>query len=328
MSQLRVSLASIIVVASVLPAVLVLSGCGLLKKKEVDAGAEPAATDAAVAVEVADAAPAASVSVATPGTSAPIIGACKPGDLADCTNKCTNLKNQSSCVNLGIMFQDGTGVARDTGKASTLFQGACNAGVGAGCERFGSALLAGSGIVADAPRAADTFKKGCDLRNAVACNRLALMNIRKEGGQSDTVKAVGLFQKSCDLGDAFGCGNLANHLASGDGVPRDPAKAAALRTTACNKGDQQACRALAASGGDAGAPVAAGSVAGKPGDNPTAAECAIRKKTFMDTCKNTCADKLTEKNIKKDRTERLLFCEGGCSTQMFSTPIMAPCKGK
>ena len=110
----------------------------------------------------------------------------------------------------------------------------------------------------------------------------------------------------------------------------DATKAAALRTTACNKGDQQACRALAASDGGAPAPVAVGAadagVVGKPGDNPTVAECAVRKKTFMDTCKNTCADKLTEKKIKNNQQERLLFCEGGCATQMFNQPIMAPGK--
>lgn len=326
MTLLRASLASALFLVVVAPFV---HGCGFLKKdKGADASAEAdAAADAAVAVETPDAA-AASASVATIATTAPIIGACKPGDLADCQNKCEKLKNQSSCVNLGLMFQDGTGVPRDTGKATTLFQGACNAGVGAGCERFGSALLNGSGIVADAPRAADTFKKGCDLRNASSCNRLALMNVRKEGGQTDTVKAVALFEKSCNLGDAFGCGNLANHLASGDGVPRDPTRAASLRKTACDKGDAQACRALGTTP-DAGAATVAGTVSGKPGDNPSVAECAVRKKTFLDTCKNTCADKIVDKNPKfKTRDERLLFCEGGCSTQMFNTPIMAPCKGK
>jgi hypothetical protein len=48
----------------------------------------------------------------------------------------------------------------------------------------------------------------------------------------------------------------------------------------------------------------------------------------MDTCVGTCADKLAAKNIKKTDAERRAFCEGGCATQMFSTPIMAQCKGK
>lgn len=318
MAIVRTSLASLVIL-------LALPGCGLLDKLrgKADSGVvdtEPAATDAAVAVETPDAAPLDAAVAATPvPASPPIVGACKAGDLADCTNKCEKLKNQSSCVNLGIMFANGEGVARDTGKASTLFQGACTAGIGSGCERFGSALRNGSGIQSDLPRAAETFKKGCDLKNAVACNQLALMNVRGEGIPKDTVKAVTLFQKSCDLGDGFGCGNLANHLASGDGIPRDPVRAAALRKTACDKGDQQACRALAA-GGDAGAPATAATT--------SAADCAVLKKTFMDVCQKSCAEKLAAKNFKKTDAERLLFCEGGCTSQMFNAPSMAKCKGK
>jgi TPR repeat protein len=125
-------------------------------------------------------------------------------------------------VNLGIMFANGVGVAKDTGRAATLFQGACGAGIGAGCDHFGLALEFGQGIQQDLPRAIETLKKGCDLKNAEACNRRALMAERAQGSPKDPVTAVSFYQKACDLGDAFGCGNLANHLASGDGVPKDP----------------------------------------------------------------------------------------------------------
>ena len=132
---------------------LCLPACGLidkLKGKSADAGGD-AEVDAAVAIEVPDAAPvadAAVVATATPTASPPIVGACKPGDLADCTAKCEKQKNQSSCVNLGLMFASGEGVAKDNNKAATLFQGACNGNVGAGCERFGVALHNGLGIQA------------------------------------------------------------------------------------------------------------------------------------------------------------------------------------
>ena len=298
-----------------------------LKGKIADAGAG-ADVDAAVAVEVPDAAPAEDASVvaaATPTASPPIIGACKTGDLADCTTKCEKQKNQSSCVNLGLMFAGGTGVAKDNNKAATLFQGACTGNVGAGCERFGVALHNGLGIQADLPRAADTFKKGCDLKSASACNQLALMNVRGEGGPKDTVKAVAGFQKACDLGDAFGCGNLANHLASGDGIARDPAKAAALRKSACDKGDQQACRALAANDGGA-PPVVVASAA--PSAGPSAADCVAGRKLLMDPCMESCVAKAKAQNIKKNDAERRAFCEGSCIVAVNNSPAMQKCKGK
>src|SRR5690242_20615023 len=125
MTLLRASCASAILLASVL------SGCGLLDKLKgnKDAGTAAADDDAAgaVAAQTPDAAADdAGDSGLAVAPSAPIIGACKPNDLADCTNKCQTLKNQGSCVNLGIMFANGTGVGKDTGKAATLFQGACN----------------------------------------------------------------------------------------------------------------------------------------------------------------------------------------------------------
>src|SRR3954447_9497175 len=160
MTMLRASF----VAGAVLPFLLAASGCGLLKKGDKDAGATADTDAAAVVAEVADAAP--SASAAPSATVVAGIATCKAGDVADCTNKCTNLKSQPSYVVLGLMFQSGNGVGTDKGKATTLFQGACNAGSGSGCENFGLALRSGSGIIADPPRAGDTFKKGCDLRNA------------------------------------------------------------------------------------------------------------------------------------------------------------------
>lgn len=300
MNLVRASLASAIL------ATAVLSGCGILDKLKghKDAGTTAdTAPDAAVVAETPDAAAPEDAGAQLQTVAAqPIIGACKPNDIADCTNKCEKLKNQSSCVNLGIMFANGTGVARDEGHAATLFQGACNAGIGGGCDHFGLALQFGRGIQQDLPRAIETLKKGCDLRNAEACNRRALMADRAQGGPKDPVTAVTFFQKACDLGDAFGCGNLANHVASGNGVPKDPAKAAALRKTACDKGDQQACNSLAASGGDVGTPAA--------GDAGTC-DCACQKKSFLLEC---------------NRTRKLQ--DVPCTTQATTAPALAKCRGK
>jgi TPR repeat protein len=161
-----------------------------------------------------------------------------------------------------------------------------------------------------------TFQKGCDLRNAVSCNQLALMNVRGEGVPKDTVKAVSLFQKSCDLGDAFGCGNLANHLASGDGVARDPARAAALRRSACDKGDRQACRALNSADP---APTTAAATTTPPSVDPTAAECGVMRRNFIDGCKKDCAVKT------KNPTEKTA-CEATCRPSANASPTLAKCK--
>jgi TPR repeat protein len=296
--------------ASFVAALVVLSGCGILEKlkgsKDAGADLDAGAADAAVAVETPEAGPDDAGAPQAVASGQPIVGACKPNDVADCTNKCEKQKNQSSCVNLGIMFANGTGVTKDLGHAATLFQGACNGGIGAGCDHFGLALEFGQGIQQDLPRAIETLKKGCDLRNAEACNRRALMAERAQGGPKDPVTAVSFYQKACDLGDAFGCGNLANHLASGEGIPKDPARAATLRKQACDKGDQQACNALAASGGDAGTgPTAAAN------DGGVVCDCACQKKNFLLEC---------------NRTRKLQ--DVACEKQVATAPALAKCRGK
>ncbi|HEY8080059.1 MAG TPA: tetratricopeptide repeat protein [Labilithrix sp.] len=300
MNLLRTSLATAIL------GTVVLSGCGILDKLrgQKDAGndttAAPDTSDAAVATQTDEA----GTDAGQVSASGPIIGACKPNDVADCTNKCQVQHNQSSCVNLGIMFANGAGVPKDLGKAATLFQGACNAGIAAGCDHFGLALQFGQGIQQDLPRAIDTLTKGCNLGNAESCNRRALMAERAQGGPKDPVTAVTFYQKACNLGDAFGCGNLANHLASGEGIPKDPARAAQLRKQACDKGDQPACNALAASGGDAGVLSAAQIDAG------AACDCACQKKNFLLEC---------------NKTRKLQ--DVACEKQVSTTPVLAKCRG-
>ena len=286
---------------------LILPGCGILEKirGNKDAGTfdlDSGPDDAAVVDAAPAADDAADAGIATAPSSGPIIGACKPNDLADCKNKCEVLKNQSSCVNLGLMFANGTGVPADQGRAATLFQGACNASVGAGCDHFGLALQFGRGIQSDQARAIDTFKKGCDLHNAEACNRRALMAERGQGGPKDSVTAVSFYQKSCDFGDAFGCGNLANHLATGDGVPKDATRANTLRKAACDKGDAPACASLAATGQDAGIPVIV---------DGGACDCACQKKNFLLTC---------------NKTRKLQ--DVACTTQATTAPALAKCRGR
>ncbi len=300
--SLRASLVSTLVFT------VVLSGCGILDKlkggKDSGASAEaPADTDAGVATQQADAA--ADTDAGAVVASKPIVGACKFNDLADCTNKCEVQKNQSSCVNLGIMFANGQGVARDTGKAATLFQHACDAGIGAGCDHFGLALEFGQGIQQDLPRAITTLEKGCNLGNSESCNRRALMAERAQGSPKDSVTAVKFYEKACNLGDPFGCGNLANHLASGDGIPRDQARAAQLRKQACDKGDNQACNALAATGGDAGV-VSASAI-----DAGATCDCACQKKNFLLEC---------------NRTRKLQ--DTPCDKQAAANPALVKCKNK
>src|SRR5262249_41647566 len=58
-------------------------------------------------------------------TNREIAHSCAPADLQDCTAQCS-LNDGASCVNLGIMYVTGNGVARDSAKAVELYRRACD----------------------------------------------------------------------------------------------------------------------------------------------------------------------------------------------------------
>src|SRR4051812_20570522 len=66
-----------------------------------------------------------------------------------------------ACYDLGVLYTDGRGVAKDRRRAAELFKQVCSGGVAQGCTMLGMFLLEGIGVPKDERRGADLLEQAC-----------------------------------------------------------------------------------------------------------------------------------------------------------------------
>jgi serine/threonine protein kinase len=165
----------------------------------------------------------------------------KAGPLLD--QACKNGSSES-CQDLGNMYHDGHGVAKDDSRAVALFGKACNAGLAKSCVNLGIHYSEGSGVPKDDARAMALYAKACDAGDAVGCSNLGNIYATGRGVAKDDTKAAALYSKACDAGNAAACSNLGNCYRLGRGVQKDSLKAALLLAKGCGMGNQWGCDRL------------------------------------------------------------------------------------
>src|SRR5439155_514731 len=121
--------------------------------------------------------------------------------------------------------------------SAQLYRKACDGGNAAGCTNLGCLYDDGEGTAKDAAQAVARYRKGCDGGNAGGCTTLGVISAYGDGAAKDAAQAVALYRKGCDGGNAAGCINLGVMYANGDGVAKDAAQAVALYRKACDGGD-------------------------------------------------------------------------------------------
>src|SRR5262249_16219529 len=153
-------------------------------------------------------------------------GACDKGDVAACTQ-------------LGVLHEEGRGVARDGRRAVSLFEKACQASDELGCAYQSFMLFEGLGVKQDQARARELatgaspgLARACDAAHPKECVALGAMLLMGEKGEP--ARAAETMTKACDAGEPAGCANLGVMTLLGVGVPRDPAGALARLTKACD----------------------------------------------------------------------------------------------
>jgi len=150
----------------------------------------------------------------------------------------------AGCFNLGLMYERGDGVAKDTARAISLYRQTCDGGVAGGCSNLGIMYERGNGVAKDAARAVSLFRQACDGGDAPGCTNLGAMYQNGEGVAQDLARAESLFRLGCDGGVARGCKNLGIMYERGDGVAKDAARAVSLYRQACDGGDAPGCTNL------------------------------------------------------------------------------------
>jgi len=174
----------------------------------------------------------------------PRVHECNQGDVADCTAQCSK-KNAASCVNLGLAYAAGAGVAKDAARAAALYQQGCDGRDSRGCSKLGLLYAKGADAVRpDLARAAALYQQGCDLGASEACTELGSMYEKGTGVAGDAKRAAALYQRGCDRGNALGCDHLGVLYETGTGLPVDTPRAVGLYQQACEGGSPIGCRNL------------------------------------------------------------------------------------
>jgi TPR repeat protein len=163
-------------------------------------------------------------------------------------NKPANKAGKPADSNRGALSVEKQAIAlydqKRYAEASSLLDQACTGGSMEACKDLGNLFRDGNGVAKDASRAVDLFAKACDGEYIVGCNNLGSMYASGQGVTQNELKAATLFQKACDAGDEHGCCNLGYRYWVGSGVAQDRAKGKALLQKGCNMGDQWGCNRL------------------------------------------------------------------------------------
>ncbi len=134
-----------------------------------------------------------------------------------------------ACLELGVAYQEGTGVAADLERHRVLMERACGLGELRGCAELATAYLE-SDAPGDDLKAAALFERACrgGVLQQTPCREAGFRYVDGDGVPVDKVKGVQLLQAACAEGDAASCWMASGMLREGDGVPADEARAAVL----------------------------------------------------------------------------------------------------
>jgi TPR repeat protein len=150
--------------------------------------------------------------------------------------------------NLGVMYADGKGLAKDEAQAVRLYRLAADQGSAVGQTNLGFMHANGRGGVKDDAEAVRLYRLAADQGYPRAWSNLGFMYEQGRGGLAkDDAEAVRLYRLATDQGYAQAQNNLGAMYANGrGGLVKDDAEAVRLYRLAADQGNAQAQNNLGA----------------------------------------------------------------------------------
>lgn len=168
-----------------------------------------------------------------------------PHALAAFQEACTG-GDSTGCFGIGYMYDTGTGVSLDYGKAGEFFSLACDRGNMTSCKFLGYLYGAGLGVAPDPATAVSLYKQACNGNEAQACQYLGSAYFDGIGVEKNDSLAFSLFKQACDGNNMDGCDYQGDMYKRGESVPVDLDKARQLYDQACKGGNDTGCKNLKA----------------------------------------------------------------------------------
>jgi TPR repeat protein len=149
------------------------------------------------------------------------------------------------CARLGVMYEQGIGIAKDAAKSFMYDKKACDAGDASRCASLAIDYDQGLGTAKDAALAFRAADMACTHQVMMGCKMSGSALIRGNGTPRDAIKGADRLDKACKSGDSYNaCGLLGAALVEGRFLTKDLEHGEHLLDFACNKKDGDACFAL------------------------------------------------------------------------------------
>jgi TPR repeat protein len=150
--------------------------------------------------------------------------------------KAADQGNANAQYNLGVMYANGQGVAKDDAQAASWYRKAAEQGSALAQNNLGSMYRYGLGVTQNNAEAVKWYRKPADQGNAGAQFNLGVMYEKGQGVQQNYAEAVKWYRMAGDQGNANAQNNLGAMYASGQGVAKDYALAIAWFREAAEQG--------------------------------------------------------------------------------------------
>ncbi len=154
----------------------------------------------------------------------------------DWMSAAANQGSKEAYTQVGLMYSNGAGVARDLSKAVWWFQEAAKRDDSAGLTVLAECYLYGKGVKKDPVEAEELLKRAVGLSDPRAMNLLGTLYHKGAGVPRNFNEARRLFQDAAEIGYPDALGNLGVLYINGDGVRRDIQKAVKLFKEGSEKG--------------------------------------------------------------------------------------------
>jgi TPR repeat protein len=136
-----------------------------------------------------------------------------------------SLGSAAGMNNLGVLYDQGNGVAKDPAEARKWYEIAAKGGVSVGLTNIGSVFLHGDGVVKDPVEARKWFERAAAASEPKAMLELGYLYESGNGVQTDYAAARKWYGKAADAGSAIALTSIGNLFLSGRGTAKDPVEA-------------------------------------------------------------------------------------------------------
>jgi TPR repeat protein len=150
----------------------------------------------------------------------------------------------AAMADLGNMYVQGNGVAKDYPQALRLYHQAIEAGNVPAISDLGYMYTHGNGVPQDYTEAVRLYRQAADLGSPGGLNRLGFMYQNGMGVPKNVTEALGLYRRAAEAGSPGGMANLGTMYENGLGVAKDLREAARWYRKAADAGSPSGMKDL------------------------------------------------------------------------------------